>query len=235
MTRLESIIVRMLPANSPDLDRYRKMLIEMDHRYQLSDRFLEHYTKRELKPRVHAEIQVLEDFYTQRRSFVGGDPFIACSKPACFCCLLYFRYHPGRFVEPASHRKIYLNWLPPGFDVGCDRENQNYRRDILNSMTRDIRMEALQQIDGKVAPQPWHPDSITGITESLTQEQKKELRVDTTQQISTAKGIFTVHKLQLSGGGEILTIRDFSSPLTEPCDDDPACSADDDSEGGILL
>jgi hypothetical protein len=58
-----------------------------------------------------AEIQVLEHFFANKFSFVGIDPFIACSKPACSCCLLYFRNHPGHFVEPALHHKIYLSDL----------------------------------------------------------------------------------------------------------------------------
>lgn len=171
MTRLENIIVRMLPADSPDLDRYQRALADMDTKFQLSRRFHDKYTDDKLKPRVHAEIQVLEQFYGSKLSFEGGDPFIACSKPACFCCLLYFRYHPGHFVEPTSHHKIYLNWRPPDINAEYDIVGQNSQRDILNSMTRDIRKEALRQIAEKTEPQAWHPDSLTGITESVLHEQ----------------------------------------------------------------
>ncbi|KAF2257427.1 hypothetical protein BU26DRAFT_383799, partial [Trematosphaeria pertusa] len=163
MTRLESIIVRMLPAKSPDLDRYQQALIEMDVKYQLSGRFLASYTDHNLRPRVHAEIQVLEHFFANKFSFAAGDPYIACSKPACFCCLLYFRNHPGHFVEPTSHRKIYLNWRPPDPNSEDGIISQRRQRDILNAMTQDIRKEALRQIDEKAAPKAWHPDSITGI------------------------------------------------------------------------
>ncbi|KAF2807533.1 uncharacterized protein BDZ99DRAFT_489804 [Mytilinidion resinicola] len=162
-TRLESIMVRMLPANSPDLNRYQQALAEMDDKYQLSRRFLDNYT--DFSTRVHAEIQVLEQFHVGKLSFAAGDRYIACSKPACFCCLLYFRHHPGHFVEPASHRKIYLNWRPPDLDAECDIISQNRQRDVLNSMTCDIRKEALQQIEEKIPPQAWHPDSLTGVTE----------------------------------------------------------------------
>ena len=53
---LESIIVRMLPAGSPNLDSYQRNLAEMDAKYQLSHRFLDNYREPSLKPRVHAEI-----------------------------------------------------------------------------------------------------------------------------------------------------------------------------------
>jgi hypothetical protein len=56
LTRLDSIIIRMLPAKSPVLDRYKQALAEMDTKYRLSRRFLETYTGADLNPRVHAEI-----------------------------------------------------------------------------------------------------------------------------------------------------------------------------------
>ena len=178
MTRLESIIVRMLPAQSPDLGRYQQALAEMDTKYQISRRFLESYSDDNLKPRVHAEIQVLEHFYADALSFAGDDPFIACSKPACFCCMLYFRSHPGHFVEPVSHNKIYLNWRPPDLNAANESISHKHQRDILNAMVVHIREEALRQIDGKSAPRAWHPDSVTGITKSAVLEQELEALED---------------------------------------------------------
>ncbi|KAF2118104.1 hypothetical protein BDV96DRAFT_620140, partial [Lophiotrema nucula] len=165
-TRLDSVIVRMLPANSPDLDRYQQKLAEMDAKYQFSYRFLDNYRMPSVKPRVHAEIQVLEHFFVGNLQFADGDPFIACSKPACFCCLLYFRSHPGHFEEPVSHHKIYLNWRPPDLNPQGDTIGENHQRDILNVMTQAVRKEALRQIHEKTPPQSWHPDSLTGITET---------------------------------------------------------------------
>jgi hypothetical protein len=56
----------MLPANSLDLDRYQQALAEMDAKYQLSRSFQDNHTETDLKPCVHAEIRVLEQFYTVR-------------------------------------------------------------------------------------------------------------------------------------------------------------------------
>lgn len=245
MTRLESIIVRMLPNKSPDLDRYQRALTEMDAKYQLSDRFLENYADENLRPRVHAEIQVLERFFDSKLSFAADDPFIACSKPACFCCLLYFRHHPGHFVEPMSHRKIYLNWRPPDLTTEDDVLSQNRQRDILNAMTRDIRREALQQIDQKVAPEAWHPDSLTGITESVLHEPWEELKETTEPPPAVEDPIpFSEH---LTGSEEKLTspnadVTSFSSDLpnrtqyeksSQP--DYYSVQEDSDDEGGVPL
>ncbi|OAL42582.1 hypothetical protein IQ07DRAFT_669315 [Pyrenochaeta sp. DS3sAY3a] len=171
LTRVDKMLVRMLPANSPDLEHYQQALVDMDSRYQVFDRFLENYAKPHRNPCVHAEIQVLEQFYAHKMYFAGDDPYIACSKPACYCCLLYFRNHPGHVVEPMSHNKIYLNWRPPDFRTPIGITDQNHQRDILNAMNQQIRKEALRQIRERTAPKTWHPDSNTGITQSYQSEQ----------------------------------------------------------------
>ncbi|KAF9729810.1 hypothetical protein PMIN01_11743 [Paraphaeosphaeria minitans] len=156
----------MLPCQSPDVERYQLNIAEMDANYQLSRRFLDNYRDPSLKPRVHAEIQALEHFHVGSLQFSDGDAFIACSKPACFCCLLSFRAHPGHFVEPTSHQNIYLNWRPPNLDTRMAVIGENHQRDILNIMTQEIRKEAFKQINEKLPPHARHPDSLTGITES---------------------------------------------------------------------
>ncbi|PGH11239.1 hypothetical protein AJ79_04970 [Helicocarpus griseus UAMH5409] len=164
-TLLDKVLVRMLPAKSPELGFYQQELRRMDETTQLSYRFLRPYTDPTIRPRVHAEIQVLEHFYSKGLCFEGSDRYIACSKPACYCCRLYFRHHPGNFEEPVSGGKIYLNWRPPdvsvitefgGVDANAnpaqgdnDKQNQTLQRDILNAMIRDIRKDALREIIGK--------------------------------------------------------------------------------------
>lgn len=216
-TRLESIIVRMLSANSPDLDRYQQALVEMDDKYDLSQRFLENYT--DFPTRVHAEVQVLEQFHAGKMAFAAGDRYIACSKPACFCCLLYFRYHPAKPVEPASHRKIYLNWRPPDLDAEYEMINQNSRRRILDSMTREIRGDALRQIEQKIAPRAWHPDSLTGVTESVLHEQGQESPSEAKTPLATVEGpvVLDASPVEIA---EPATLTDFGSalPLFEHAD-----------------
>ena len=171
-TRLDSIIVRMLPVDSPDLEFYQKALAKMDTTAQLSARMLENYDNPKFQPRVHAEIQVLEHFYNHKLMFADSDKYIACSKSACYCCSLYIGHHPGNFVQPATHRNIHLNWRPPDLKPKCGIDNRNIQRDILNLMTRDIRRDALHQISQRQAPHVWHPDSVTGITQSTYNEQR---------------------------------------------------------------
>ncbi|KAK6858647.1 hypothetical protein PG995_005211 [Apiospora arundinis] len=66
----------------------------------------EEYAKPNLQPRVNAEIQVLEQFHKAKLQFLVGNRYIGCSKPACLCCLLYFKTHPDEPADPRSHLKI---------------------------------------------------------------------------------------------------------------------------------
>ncbi|EER38803.1 conserved hypothetical protein [Histoplasma capsulatum var. duboisii H88] len=172
----------------------------------LLDKVLVHPT---VRPRVHAEVQVLEHFHEKALEFEDSDRYIACSKPSCYCCKLYFRYHPGNFEEPTSHCKIYLNWRSPDVSLKSDagaangeeeNESQILQRNILNAMIREIRKDALHQIAGKQKPSNWHPDSHTGITSTVAINGQ-----------STVVGSEWGEDIGGYGGG--LSIRQFPTPI----------------------
>jgi hypothetical protein len=165
-TNVEAALGRMLSTDVPEFEVYRQALALMDKPFEISERFRDGYNDSKNKTRVHAEVQVLHHFDQHDEEFVEGDKYIACSKPACFCCHLYFRHHPGGFVEPRSHHKIYLNWQPPGVE-STKTGKKNQLRDILNLMIKDIRKDALSQIIKKAAPRGYHSDSITGVSLSI--------------------------------------------------------------------
>ncbi|KAH7021755.1 hypothetical protein B0J12DRAFT_687231 [Macrophomina phaseolina] len=166
-TRFDSIVIRMLPFNAKDdVKRYQSMLAHMSEKFDFYSRFMSFYKDPNFLPRVHCEINLLEHFHTKRLPFVDSDRYIGCSKPACYCCLLYIRNHPGCFVEPASHQKIYLNWRPPDLDLEDKDKAQIHQRNMLNSMIPVLRKEALHQISERGSPVEWHPDSTTGVTVS---------------------------------------------------------------------
>lgn len=161
-TNLNSIARRMLPAQSPDLARYQFALSEMDMRFGIYTQYIEIYCDDNFKPRVHAEVQVLDFFHNNDLKFEESDIFVGCSKPASYCCSLYFHHHPLRPFMPASHQTIYKNRRPPDFVP-----DNNTQRDIINEMIKDVRTEVLHQIDQRKPNAQWHPDSTTGITESI--------------------------------------------------------------------
>ena len=146
LINFDSIAGRMFPDKSPDLNYYQQALREMDAKHKLFEHFLHNYRSGEARPCVHAEIQVLDWFYTRRLLFVEDDPFIACSRPVCLSCLSYFKSHPGRFVEPHSDYSTCLSWRPPVTDADVHCSDDKDQRDTLITMTKSIRKEACHQI-----------------------------------------------------------------------------------------
>ncbi|PMD30803.1 hypothetical protein L207DRAFT_612083 [Hyaloscypha variabilis F] len=77
-----------------------------DRLHQLSPKLREECQKKTWRPRVHAELILLDLFWSQNLEFVENDKYIGCSKPACYCCYHYITVHPGRFVPPACHNNL---------------------------------------------------------------------------------------------------------------------------------
>jgi hypothetical protein len=169
-TTLKEIAHRMISNDEP-------LLLEIQRRLQVLDQAMDierivrvEYDKKNFKPRVHAELMLLEHFYRNRLDFVENDRYIGCSKPACYCCSLYIRSHPGQFVEPASHQKIYLNWMPPTSNWHAPDSGSrfaNHERDMLNKMAELIRLKTIDQIKTQSGPRQKHFDSVTGDTFSV--------------------------------------------------------------------
>lgn len=175
LTTLVSILKRMLPEGHSALPKYETALLNLDQKVQIHKRVLNQYQSPSFQPKVHAEIQVLEYFYENTLYFAGGDRYISCSKPSCYCCYLYIRNHPLDVVEPASHKNLYLNWGLPLLNGGVDDPNFKHQRNLLNKMLETIRREALDQISRQRIGPKVHPDSLTGITPSLSTVSNVEL------------------------------------------------------------
>jgi hypothetical protein len=165
---LDGILNRMMPSdcNEEEFQDLKGALQDMNEKHDLEIRVREAYKNKNFQPQVHAELTILEHFYNFKLDFVGDDRYIGCSKPACYCCWLYIRAHPGRFAEPACHRKIYLNWKPPSY--GSDETQRIHTRNILNEMVKTVRADAKAQIIARSGRRRSHPDSTTGITASIS-------------------------------------------------------------------
>jgi hypothetical protein len=227
-TSVEAALKRMLPTDAPELEVYRQALSLMDKPFKISERFLNDYSNSKNKTRVHAEVQVLHHFDQHDEEFAEGDKYIACSKPACFCCHLYFRHHPGGFVEPRSHHKISLDWQPPGME-SAKTGKKNQLRDILNLMIKDIRKDALGQIIKKAAPRGYHPDSITGISFSISAAPELDTIATTAHDERESDALADVGNEYSSFESDNATASSSSIALPDMDDDT------DEEEGGISL
>ncbi|OTA88869.1 hypothetical protein M434DRAFT_34660 [Hypoxylon sp. CO27-5] len=165
LTELNSILGRMLPSHEAKVGEYKEALASLDQKFNIAHRVRRTYADENFQPRIHAEIQILEHFCTNQLKFVDNDSYIGCSKPACYCCHLYFQNHPSSPVVPESHQKIYLNWGVPDLPSGVMDPGYNSQRDLMNKMAKRIRQDALEQIKQKAGPLKWHADSLTEFTE----------------------------------------------------------------------
>jgi hypothetical protein len=153
----------MLPAN--EISRRQQVLdAAHDNRVvDLSSEFVSAYKEDTFKPRIHAELLVLEHFYQNNLDFANGERYIGCSKPSCDCCDLYMKRHPDTFITRATHGNLWTNWRPPSL-VNSATTIDKHTRDILNEMVKHIRKAALNQILLKLPQRQRMPDSATGIS-----------------------------------------------------------------------
>ncbi|KAF4449827.1 hypothetical protein F53441_7022 [Fusarium austroafricanum] len=167
LRNLNSMLKRILRPEDPRLEEMQTYLARLDGPMKLEAAIRTMYDEDKGQARVHAEIQMLEEFHRNKRTFVADDRYIACSKLACLCCRFYFRYHPGRFQEPESHQKAYLNWRPIELPGGRDNEHWEHQRRALGMLSSELGKAVEEQIETQQQPTPWQPDSLTNITETL--------------------------------------------------------------------
>ncbi|RFU32400.1 hypothetical protein B7463_g3900, partial [Scytalidium lignicola] len=146
-----------------ELQELRKNLEFLDGKFGLGKALEEKCIK---PPRqiVHAEILLLDLFWTKNLKFVGSDRYIACSKQACYCCRLYVHEHPGDFVLPASHNNCYLSWRIPDIHDPNDAEAIKARENMLNKMVEKVRKNFIRRIQERRGPGKPIPDSLSGVT-----------------------------------------------------------------------
>lgn len=164
---LDGIVGRMVSGPN-EIEKYRIALSDFDRKFELSlsEKLQSQYLSPNWRPRVHAELILLDLFWTKDLKFVDDDRYIGCSKPACYCCFQYIKAHPGRFVIPACHNNNYMNWRPPDIRGANNETLIKSRENIINEMVKNIRAEALFQIIERKGPNKWRPDSLTEITSS---------------------------------------------------------------------
>lgn len=162
---LEGISRRMFPSHVPaDLNAFREALQTLEEKGSIMSRVLERYRSKTWRPRVHAELTLLEELHHRKCAFFDDDKYIACSKSACFCCYHYISHHPGSFIRPPCHMKLYINWQIPSLANDSGDARALEQRDIMNKLTQEVRRAVVERVLKPRNHMKWHPDSSTGIT-----------------------------------------------------------------------
>ena len=99
---LSSALKRMLSAGEQQLVASLYEQLSTMRLFDIPGVFRENITKDGLTGRVHAEVFLLEHFHFNKSRFVMREKYIGCSKPSCYCCGLYMRYHPRERGHKAS-------------------------------------------------------------------------------------------------------------------------------------
>ena len=165
---IAGIVKRMISCNEELTRDLESRLVSLNDALGIEQLIREEYGEKNLKPRVHAELILLGYCYRERDAlqFYDNDRYIGASKPACYCCSLYIREHPGGFVHPPTHQRIYLNWLPPTSTPEVQEPNSEtaiHERRMLNSIVKKIRERTIEQLKAQTGGERRHHhfDSIT--------------------------------------------------------------------------
>ncbi|KAK2005680.1 hypothetical protein LZ32DRAFT_671651 [Colletotrichum eremochloae] len=165
-TTLGGILKRLLPDRDSRYGPYLRILTNLDSQVHISSSLHEEFESGTIEPRVHAEVQLLHHFHSAGRRYAAKDRYIACSKPACICCELYFRHHPARVSLLDSHRKAYLNWGVLSLVGGAQNPKWFDHRKILNDVVGDLKSIVIDQISELRVLSHDHQDTLTQITAS---------------------------------------------------------------------
>jgi len=79
LTTLDEIIKRILSKDHAEVRKYQEALAFMDARFNILDRLLAIWKDKTFKPRVHAELILLEFFHKNHLPFIDDDRFIGRS------------------------------------------------------------------------------------------------------------------------------------------------------------
>lgn len=164
-TTIKSIVGRMF-SSKEDQEDFMERLRYLEGK-EIAD-FIQ--KERSTNTRVHAELLLIDHFERNGCNFLDShERYIGCSKPACYLCHMYIAQHPGRYVVPASHNKLYLTWRAPDAFVGDTNGTVSAaaQEQIILKMIETVRRDLNTEIKSRTMRRPFHADSTTGITSTL--------------------------------------------------------------------
>ncbi len=167
-TDIRDSLGRILPAC--DSSQVQQVLQSLQNRWgpDITEAFAERYRHRRSHPCVHAELSVLEHFHINELAFVGDDRYIGCSKPSCYCCNIYMKFHPGRCLSRPSHGNTWVKWCTPlQISIGTGSAT-NHTRAIMHRMVEQMQRDILSHVLSDSAPRKPILESTTGLSTSAS-------------------------------------------------------------------
>ncbi|KAK2005211.1 hypothetical protein LZ32DRAFT_623886, partial [Colletotrichum eremochloae] len=165
-TTSSGVLRRLFPDRDSIYQPYLHLLAHLDSQVRIESRLQKEFESGKLEPRVHAEVQLLHHFYSEGRQYAAKYRYVACSKPACICCELYFRHHPARVCLLDTHRRAYPNWGVLSLVGGTKNPRWLEHRKIINGVIGDLKSMVLDQLSKLQILSHERQDTLTQITPS---------------------------------------------------------------------
>lgn len=158
---LDTLLARIVPNY-----RGHSIACQLKGKLQDASRSMGDLEDRQFHAKPHAEAVILDHFFTANLAFVTGDRYVACSKPSCYCCKLYFKFHPLRAVTGRHHGNLWIQWgLPRSLRLTNGRSDRVTVK-ILRRMSDEVRKDVLSAILPGSSRQVNMFDSTTGFSMS---------------------------------------------------------------------
>ena len=162
-TNLRSALRRMLPQDeSHKAEEIYEALSDL-REFNWDEFFVKNFEGDNASLAVHAEVFLMEHFYIHNLPFVENERYIGCSKPSCYCCALYTRYHPGNFVVRPSHGVAWGKWSPPLLGMCEDEKIRKHNLTVMNSVVAHLRRDIFNEIERRLPRRNRPPDSTSGL------------------------------------------------------------------------
>jgi hypothetical protein len=149
---LEVIVNRMSFDSQDDRAEYLDRLRALNRVGDIASRIQDSCN---FTTRVHSEVILANHFRSGEFDYFGGDKYIGCSKPACFCCYHYMSAFCPDVTLDGSHNKVYVRWQP--LEAGSDQQ----KKKALNYLVQKIRKECIGFVNDRKRTGVHH-DTRTG-------------------------------------------------------------------------
>ncbi|KAH7016452.1 uncharacterized protein B0I36DRAFT_254182 [Microdochium trichocladiopsis] len=166
---IDGILKRILPANDPRHEAMATQLKQINKQTSLEAWIQDRFAPEEAdKGSIHCEVHLLEHFYQNKLRFARDDPYIACSKPSCVCCELYFRHHSLQCAQLNTHGRVHPNWAPPLLAEGINDAAWPEQRHVLGEIAHALGNRVISRLErlGNIARNGALFDSLDGNTVS---------------------------------------------------------------------
>ncbi|OGM41174.1 hypothetical protein ABOM_009867 [Aspergillus bombycis] len=242
----DSITDRIFPTESEKQTFYHHVNQFYDR--DVASEKLQTYVNSHPRFRVHAEIQLISYFDTNHSPLLEeGNPYIGCSKPACYLCYKYITHHPRQWFQPPSHQKLYPHWGLP------EPRGEEKREEFLATTAEVLQRELEEDITKERGPRSACDDSTAGVTSvprtgGMKREESANPRLTSNKDMVAGNAVIVSRRAlrAVIGGVEGIGKPDHHADYTDDDDaDDDADDADDDAddddddddddEGGVRL